>query len=69
MADATRAILPGDATAYVTVQVEGHDVLQPLKQREFSTGSAGFSGQLKVDGDDGRRYQVSINVVLINSKP
>jgi len=58
-----------DQTATLTIEVDGGAATAPLKAREFSTGSKGFSGQLKVDGTDGRRYQVSVNVVLIGSKP
>ena len=56
-------------TATITLDVDGGSVGATLKPRTFSTGSTGYSGQLKVEGTDGRRYQVSVNVVLIGSKP
>lgn len=55
--------------AKIALEVDGGTVGAGLKPRTFSTGSTGFSGQLKVEGQDGRRYQVSVNVVLIGSKP
>lgn len=61
--------LPDGIAAAVTLDIDGGSLTAPLKAREFSTGSQGFSGQLKVDGADGRRYQVSVNAVLIHSKP
>ena len=39
-----------------------------LKPREFKTGSRGFSASFKVD-NGGARYQTSINMVEIGSKP
>jgi hypothetical protein len=57
-------------TASMTLDVDGGTLTAPLKERTFSTGSTGFSGNgLKLNGTDGRRYQVSVNVVLIGSKP
>lgn len=61
--------LPQDATLTVTVEVEGSTVTLTGKAREFSTGSKGFTVNGKAEGKDGRRYQVSANVILIGSKP
>lgn len=61
--------LPEGTEARMTLEVDGGGSTVPLKARTFSTGSVGFSGQTKVDGEDGRRYQVSVNVILIGSKP
>ena len=70
MADTTSTTLPHDAAATMALQVDGGpETPAVLKARVFSTGSTGFSGNLKVDGSDGRRYQVSVNVILIGSKP
>lgn len=38
-------------------------------EKTFKTGSRGFYGSGKVQGTDGKRYQVSANVVEIGSKP
>ena len=54
-------------TASITMEVDGGVVSQSLGARVFSKGSDGFSGQLKVEGQNGRRFQVSVNVVRIDS--
>jgi len=54
--------------AKVTVEVGegvGTIVAEP---KQFSTGSRGFYGHGKVQATDGRRFQVSINIVEIGSK-
>lgn len=61
--------LPQDATATITVEVDGGTVTLNGKAREFSTGSKGFTVNGKAEGSDGRRYQVSANLILIGSKP
>lgn len=40
-----------------------------LQAKVFSTGSTGFWAGGKILGPDGKRYQVSVNVVEIGSKP
>ena len=55
--------------AKVTVEVAGGSGTIMAEPRQFKTGSRGFYGQGKVQGADGRRYQVSVNVVEIGSKP
>lgn len=70
MAQATRNhTLPEGATLTLTVEVEGRTVTLSGKVKEFSTGSLGFTVNGKADGEEGRRYQVSGNVILIDSKP
>jgi len=38
-------------------------------ERTFSTGSRGFYASGKVQDADGKRYQISANIVEIGSKP
>jgi hypothetical protein len=61
--------LPEDAHARLALDVDGGKAGAELSRRVFSSGSQGFTGALKVQGTDGRRYQVNVNVVLIGSKP
>ena len=61
------AALPSGAT--VRIMLDGAEVQVPLNAREFSTGSVGYHAQGKVDGADGRRYQLGITATLIGSKP
>jgi len=56
-------------TAKVTVEVAGGSTVLFAEPRVFKTQSRGFYGQGKVQGADGRRFQVSINIVEIGSKP
>lgn len=68
MADKDRAaMLPAGAS--VRIVLDGAELVLPLNGREFSTGSLGYHGQTKVDGADGRRYQVGVTATLIGSKP
>ncbi|MDQ1281246.1 MAG: hypothetical protein QG670_2511 [Thermoproteota archaeon] len=39
-----------------------------LKEKEFSTGSKGFWASNKLVMDDGSRYQIQVQAVLIGSK-
>ena len=55
--------------AKITVEVAGGVATLLAEPRTFKTGSRGFYGQGKVQGTDGRRFQVSVNVVEIGSKP
>jgi hypothetical protein len=55
--------------AKVTVEVAGGTATLLAEPRTFKTGSRGFYGQGKVQGTDGRRFQVSVNIVEIGSKP
>jgi hypothetical protein len=41
----------------------------PAKETEFKTGSRGYRGISKVDGPEGKRYQTSVQLVEIHSKP
>ncbi len=52
----------------LTVLVDGATVTLQGKAKRFSTGSEGFTLQGKAEGSDGRRYQVSGNVIRIGSK-
>lgn len=54
--------------AKVTVEVAGGVETFVAEPKQFKTGSRGFYGQGKVQATDGRRYQVSINIVEIGSK-
>ena len=51
----------------ITVTVGGQILV--ANAREFKTGSRGFYGSGKVTLANGKRYQVSVNVVEIGSKP
>lgn len=54
--------------AKVTIEVAGVTVTIVAAAKQFKTGSRGFYGQGKVEGTDGRRFQVSVNIVEIGSK-
>lgn len=64
----------GKTTKRVTMSSEdiaaaiSSQVLPDLAQREFSTGSVGFRASGKVGAGD-ERYQVSVQCVLIGSRP
>jgi hypothetical protein len=76
MADKNAAaiILPDGASLKLTV--DGAEVtvgLTPRDDREggkgrMSSGSVGYNLTTKLEGADGRRYQVGLNAVLIGSK-
>ena len=51
----------------VIVTVGGQTLVADARQ--FKTGSRGFYGSGKVTLTNGKRYQVSVNVVEIGSKP
>ena len=51
----------------VIVTVGGQTLV--ADERQFKTGSRGFYGSGKVTLTNGKRYQVSVNVVEIGSKP
>jgi len=55
--------------AKITIEVAGGIGTIVAEPRQFKTGSRGFYGQGKVQGTDGRRYQIAVNVVEIGSKP
>jgi len=54
--------------AKVTIEVAGRTATIIADAKQFKTGSRGFYGQGKVEGTDGRRFQVSVNIVEIGSK-
>ncbi len=55
-------------TAKVTIEVAGATETIIAEVKQFKTGSRGYYGQGKVQAADGRRFQVSINIVEIGSK-
>ena len=55
-------------TARVTIEVGGRSDTIVANPKQFKTGSRGFYGQGKVEANDGRRFQVTINIVEIGSK-
>lgn len=55
-------------SAKVTIEVAGAVEAIFAAPKQFSTGSRGFYGQGKVKTPDGRRFQVTINIVEIGSK-
>ena len=52
-----------------TIIIEGKKLELILKEKNFSTGSKGFWAGEKLAMNDGRRYQVQVQAVLIGSKP
>lgn len=60
--------LPMAESARVTIEVAGATATIFAEPKQFRTGSHGFYGQGKVKTTDGRRFQVSINIVEIGSK-
>jgi hypothetical protein len=54
--------------AKVTIEVAGGTGTIMAEPKDFRTGSRGFYGQGKIQGTDGRRFQVGINIVEIGSK-
>lgn len=67
MADKLLEILEG-MVSKATLEVDGQQVNVTLQGKRFSTGSAGWHYQGKLEGQDGRRYQVQIQAVVIGSK-
>jgi len=52
-----------------TIIIDGKKLELILKEKKFSTGSKGFWAGEKLAMNDGRRYQVQVQAVLIGSKP
>ena len=52
-----------------TMIIDGKKLELILKAKIFSTGSKGFWAGEKLAMNDGRRYQVQVQAVLIGSKP
>ena len=61
----TEALEPGR----VVLTIDGAEVPLTMTPKEFASGSYGYFAQGKVDGQDGRRFQVGINATVIGSKP
>lgn len=55
--------------AKAVIDVAGGKGVVIAQPRQFKTGSRGYFGAGKVKALDGRRFQVTINVVEIGSKP
>ena len=55
--------------AKVTIELDNGFGVVTANARTFSTGSTGFYGAGKVVITDDERYQVSVNIVRIGSKP
>lgn len=53
----------------VEIELDGQRVRVALDARRFGTGSAGYFWQGKLQGQDGRRYQVQVQATVIGSKP
>lgn len=59
-----------DEAPKITVKLPGSSAgIVPIKAKTFKTGSIGYFGAGKYDGPEGKRYQVTVNLVLIGSKP
>lgn len=54
--------------AKVIVEVAGGAGTVVAERKQFKTGSRGFYGQGKIKATDGRRFQISVNIVEIGSK-
>jgi len=54
--------------AKVRIEIGGGAIEIFAEPKQFKTGSRGFYGQGKVQAGDGRRFQISINIVEIGSK-
>ena len=61
------AVLPDGAR--LLMDLDGGKATFNLSRKVFSTGSLGYHSQGKVEGTDGRRYQVNVTATLIGSKP
>ena len=61
------ATLPDGAS--VKLVLDGGEVLFPMDARAFSSGSIGYWAGGKLQGEDGRKYQVNMTAVLIGSRP
>lgn len=57
-----------EESAKVTIEVGGATERITAQAKQFRTGSRGFYGQGKVQATDGRRFQVTVNIVEIGSK-
>ena len=55
--------------ASVAVRFNGEEVELAANEREFKTKSKGYYFTTKLNGPDGKRYQTSITMVEIGSKP
>lgn len=55
-------------SAKVTIEVGGRVATITAEAKQFKTGSRGFYGQGKIEDSDGRRFQVTVNIVEIGSK-
>ena len=55
---------------FAKVNIEVGDKIETIvaEPKQFKTGSRGFYGQGKILAADGRRFQVSVNIVEIGSK-
>lgn len=53
------------------IQNDNHETLAtvPLDARQFKTGSKGFYGNGKVSDGNGKRYQATLILTEIGSKP
>ncbi len=50
------------------IQIEGRKLAVLLNEKQFKTGSTGYWGSDKLQLQDGRRYQIQVQAVLIGSK-
>ena len=53
----------------VQVSLDGHPCELDVKPKTFSTGSRGYYAWGKGKDADGTRYQITMNIVEIGSKP
>lgn len=51
------------------ITIEGNSFAVIVNPKNFSTGSRGFYGNSKAEFANGKRYQVSVQLVEIGSKP
>ena len=56
-------------TDVATLEIEGKKEQFLLRAKTFTTGSKGFFASGKMELDEARRLQVTVNAVIIGSKP
>jgi len=53
----------------VKINLNGATLEIPLIEKVFSTGSRGYNATGKFNDGEGKRYQISFNVIELGTKP
>lgn len=61
--------MPEENLNRATVIIDGMTQTLLLNAKDFKTGSKGYFASGKLDCGNGKRYQLSVQAVLIGSKP